>query len=268
MLKQLKLKAHNFMLYLQDQYEVITGRRNSMIPPARFVQINAGNAEKIGHIFFNYFIELANLKKTDHVLDIGSGYGRMAVPLTGFLSSGSRYEGLEIISEGVNWCNKKITPKFKNFNFRRIDVLNGRYNPTGKTKAADYTFPFENESFDFVLLTSVFTHMLPADFENYLSEIARVLKPGGTCFITYFLLNPIAAKFIDAGKSRFALKHSFENCRIESEKDPEFVVAYREEDIQDTYKNHNLKFKAVHYGNWCGRTEFLDFQDIVIAQKE
>lgn len=267
MLKQLKQKAHDFLLYLQDQYEVITGKRNSMVPPARFVHINAGSAEKIGHIFFTYFVELAGLKKTDHVLDVGSGYGRMAVPLTGFLSSHSRYEGLEIIEAGVNWCNKKITPKFRNFKFHKIDVQNGRYNPNGNTRAADYMFPFKDESFDFVLLTSVFTHMMPADFENYLAEISRVLKPGGTCFITYFLLNPSSEKMIKAGKSRFTLKHTFETCRIESETDPEFVVAFKQKNIQNSYEKYNLKFKSVHYGSWCGRTDFLDFQDIIIAQK-
>jgi len=266
MLKQ--LKTHNFLLYLQDQYEVITGKRNPMIPPSRLVHINAGNAEKIGNIFFNYFVELAGLKKNDKVLDVGSGFGRMAVPLTDFLSSESHYEGLEIIKAGVNWCNKKITPRFRNFNFHKIDVRNGRYNPEGTIKAADYTFPFKNESFDFVMLISVFTHMLPDDFENYLSEISSVLKPGGTCFITYFLLNETSKKLIEACKSRFALKYAFENCRIESQNDPEFVVAYKEGDIQNLYRKYNLKIKSIHYGNWCGRTDFLDFQDIVIAQKK
>ena len=31
--------------------------------------------------------------------------------------------------------------------------------------------------------------MVPADVENYLANIARVLAPGGTSFTTYYLLN-------------------------------------------------------------------------------
>ena len=56
-------------------------------------------------------------------------------------------------------------------------------------------------SFDFVLATSVFTHLLEADATHYLAECARVLAPGrARCFATFFLLNddePRAA--IEAG---------------------------------------------------------------------
>ena len=48
-----------------------------------------------------------------------------------------------------------------------------------ETKASEYTFPYEDGEFDVVVLTSVFTHMLPDDVAHYLDEIARVLKPGG-----------------------------------------------------------------------------------------
>ena len=36
---------------------------------------------------------------------------------------------------------------------------------------------------------SVFTHMRRREVANYLSEISRVLKPNGKCYITYFLIN-------------------------------------------------------------------------------
>lgn len=82
--------------------------------------------------------------------------------------------------------SKNITPKYPNFNFQLADIYNKMYNPQGKYKASDYKFPYANETFDFVFLTSVFTHLLPQDMERYLSEIARVLKKNGRCFITFF----------------------------------------------------------------------------------
>jgi SAM-dependent methyltransferase len=265
MIKKIKLKIVSIIL---DNYDILTGRKNSMIPPRRLVNINSGDAEKIGKTFMKYFIELGGLKSTDNVLDVGSGFGRMAVPLTDFLSPNSCYEGLEIIPKGVDWCRKKITSKFKNFKFQLIDIKNDRYNPKGKLKASDLKFPFEDESFDFIILTSVFTHMLPSDLENYMSEISRVLKKGGSCLITYFLLNESSIDLIQKGKSDFKLKYTYENCKIESQEDPEYVIAYNEEEIRDIYKKNNLAFKSVYYGNWSGRQDYLDYQDIVIGKKD
>ena len=229
--------------------------------------INDGSDDEIGAIFLKYSIEKGGLKSSDDVLDVGSGYGRMAKPLTTYLNPDSQYEGIEIIGRGVRKCKKLISKTFPNFHFQKIDVHNKRYNPRGSVKAAEFTFPFEDESFDFVLLTSVFTHMLPDDLANYLKEIARVLKKGGTCFITYFLLNDESSKLIDSGSSHFNLSFKYESYRIESEEDPEYVVAYDENLIRAQYDKNQLDIKQVYFGSWSGRADFLDFQDIIIAKK-
>lgn len=41
-------------------------------------------------------------------MDIGSGIGRTAVPLTKFLNPDARYEGFDVVKKGVKWCNAKI----------------------------------------------------------------------------------------------------------------------------------------------------------------
>jgi len=254
-------------LQVSDFLDLKLGKRKSTNPPQRSDTINSGDPEKIGQEFLTLFKELGGLKKDDDVLDVGSGFGRMALPLTGYLSSNSRFEGIEPLARGVKWCSTKITPKFRNFRFQKLDVKNGMYNPNGKILAADYKFPFEDESFDFIILTSVFTHMLPAALENYVSEISRVLKPGGSCFITYFLLNDESTELINQGKSLYSLKYSCENYRIESQENPEYVVAYPEEVILDFYKKNGLKYQPPYYGKWCGRNEYTSFQDILIGRK-
>lgn len=254
-------------LHIFDYLDVISGRRNPMIPPKHIVNINAGDSEEIGKEFLNHFVKLGGLEEEANVLDVGSGFGRMAVPLTDYLTSNSRYEGLEIISKGVDWCIRNITKRFKNFKFQKLDVKNGRYNPTGSVLAEEYKFPYKDEVFDFVILTSVFTHMLPADLENYLSEISRVLKSGGTCFITYFILNEESLDLINNGKGTFSLRYAFQDCRIETEEDPEYVIAYPEQTIEDLHGKYNLAITSKHFGNWCGREKFTSFQDIVVAEK-
>lgn len=129
---------------------------------------------------------------------MGCGIGRKTIPLTKYLDKTGRYEGFDIIKTEVDLCKKRISTKYPNFHFQRVDIFNECYNPKGKYKASEFKFPFENEFFDFVVLGSIFTHMLPEDIENYLSEIARVLKKGGRFLITFFLLNKESLELINA----------------------------------------------------------------------
>lgn len=138
-----------------------------------------------------YFINLCALQPYEAVLDVGCGSGRLAVPLTRYLNSAARYEGFDLSEAAIDWCRENISTKFPQFRFQVSDVRNDAYarRNTRRLKASRYTFPYEDNSFDFVFLTSVFTHMVSADMERYVREVARVLKPGGSCLTTFFLLN-------------------------------------------------------------------------------
>jgi SAM-dependent methyltransferase len=88
----------------------------------------------------------------------------------------------------IDWCNQHLATANGAFEFYHQDIFNGGYNPTGKIQASEYKFPFEDASFDAIILYSVFTHMVWDDARNYLREIARLLKPGGRCYSTWFLM--------------------------------------------------------------------------------
>lgn len=64
------------------------------------------------------------------VLDISSVQGRMALPLTGFLSAEGNYTGLEIVKSSVDWC-EQVYVAHENFTFHHADVFNSYYNPEG-----------------------------------------------------------------------------------------------------------------------------------------
>ena len=93
------------------------------------------------------------------VLDIGSGIGNLAIGLLDHLRGG--YDGVEIHAEAVCWCQETITSRYPAFRFHRADVSSGAYNAEGRQSASAYRFPFADSSFDFIMLGSVFTHMLP-----------------------------------------------------------------------------------------------------------
>jgi len=240
-----------------------------MIPPSGIDYVGGGNFAGIGKNFLDHFKDLADLKPDDKVLDVGCGVGRMAIPLTQYLSDKAEYHGFDVVKAGIDWCNHRIAHDHPHFQFHLADIQNRAYNPQGKVKADQYQFPFENAYFDFVYVTSVFTHMFPADMENYLSEISRVLKPNGKIFFTFFCLNEESIKLMPDSKPRFNFKYSLgstTNSWSVSFFNPEKAVGYQEAYMLQLLDRMGFDLKGpVHYGYWCGRKGGLSHQDIVVA---
>ena len=80
-----------------DWYEDTFKYRHPDVPPKRLDFIGGGPYLEIGQEFFQYFME-AGLKPHHKVLDIGSGLGRMARPLVGYLDPDSEYHGVDIVA--------------------------------------------------------------------------------------------------------------------------------------------------------------------------
>lgn len=243
--------------------------RDVLIPPKLLIFVGGGNFRKIGAEFFRYFKEFAGLEPHEKILDVGCGIGRIALPLTRYLDKNGCYEGFDVVKPGIQWCMNRITKRHANFSFRFVDLYNRNYNPQGKYRASDFKFPYNGQSFDFVFLISVFTHMLPEEMENYFSEIARVLKKGGRCFITFFLINKESLGCIAAKKSFVEFKYDFDNYWAIDDKVPEATVAYDEMFVRGMFMKNGLQIRTpILFGSWCGRENFLSYQDVIIAAKQ
>ncbi|KAB2488083.1 class I SAM-dependent methyltransferase [Priestia endophytica] len=243
------------------------GKNDELTPPIELVNyVGGGDFREVGEEFLNYFINIGMLKPDEDVLDVGCGTGRMAVPLTRYLNQNSLYEGFDINAPAIRWCQENISLKYPNFHFQLADVYNKFYNPTGKCSALDFKFPYKDNSFDFVFLTSIFTHLLPEELDNYLSEIKRVLKDKGRCLITFFLLNPESINLThNKVNCTLTFQHDYGEYRLENPQIPEAAIAYKEEFVKRLMSNYNLKIMdPIHYGSWCGRKEFLSFQDLIL----
>lgn len=104
-------------------------------------------------------IDYAEVKSTDRVLDVGCGTGVAAVTAA---RRGAKVKGLDL---------SPVLLERAKFNALTAEV------EVGFTEGDVEALPFENESFDVVV--SQFGHMFAPRPEVAVSEMLRVLKPGG-----------------------------------------------------------------------------------------
>ncbi len=260
-----------------DVVDTLLGRRDPLIPPRRKDLTGGPRFREIGDEFFTYFRDYGHIAPHHRVLEIGSGIGRMARPLTAFLDPAKGiYEGFDIDVSGVLWCLQHYV-SHPNFHFQRADIYNKFYNPSGTVHADAFTFPFSDDSFDFAFATSVFTHMpLPA-VARYLDETARVLAPGGRALVTLFVWNTESQRSVAQGKpSQDYLQKNWGVQPFRPHGDlivvdpevPEAAIALPQEGWDQAVRDAGLEQVGdVLWGNWCGRKPFTSYQDIVILRK-
>ena len=255
--------------FLRSMQRLFRTDIKSRIPIDEDQFVGPDNFGPVGEMFFKIFREQCALMPEDVVLDVGSGQGRMARPLANFLSPNQgEYHGLEIVKEGVEFCEKAYA-KEHNFSIYHIPVYNSRYNPTGTLKASDYVFPFPDGRFSFVFLTSVFTHMLEPDVEQYCREIYRVLKPGGRALVTFYLLEPESLTAVRKGNAEPLLKHEYsEVCRIGSLSVPEAAIGCDHDFVVNLVESLDFAEPTIHLGSWARKGERLTWQDVVILRRE
>jgi len=262
---QLRLSLRRIWYLLYDLLHT-RERKRQLQPPKGLIYTGSGDFIAVGKKFLGYFIQFANLQVSHDVLDVGSGIGRMAVPLTGFLERTAQYDGFDVVAQGVRWCRKHITPAYPNFHFHHVDLSNDLYKANGE-HASGFVFPFESHRYDRAIVISVFTHMTRPEVAHYLSEIHRVLRQGGIVFATFFILNEQSRAAMRPREFRF--DYPLEDGSVLM--DPHVVaanVAFEEDALLEDCGRAGFTIKQVLYGKWSGRKgETLDFQDILILEK-
>jgi SAM-dependent methyltransferase len=216
------------------------------------------------------------LRATSDVLEIGCGLGRIAFPLRYQLRSGT-YRGFDICDQKIQFLKDTFTPAWPTFQFEHADVNNTEYNPTGKVPASRFQFPYPDGVFTVVFAASVFTHMLPDACAHYFEETSRVLKPGGQCLFSFFLLD-----FYKSGHPRpYGFSHSrfdFEHYSADYGQDfamvepenPELMAAYSSSLVTRMAENAGLTLvRDPIPGLWSGtQDEIVGAQDLVLLRKD
>lgn len=251
-----------------DLLQSMTSKREKYEPPKGEIYIGSGDFIGQGKHQLQLLKHYIELQPSDVVLDIGSGIGRTAIPLTTFLNSEAKYEGFDVVEKGVKWCNSKIKTDFPNFNFQYIPLNNDLYN-NSTNKASVFKFPYKNQKFSKAFLFSVFTHMMLPEIENYLQEIERVLKPGGMCLATFFIYDSKNEEEISTRK-QFNFPVKKEGYRLMNADVKSANIAVNEAKFNEMLSTTNLKKVKSIDGYWKDhnlKAANIDFQDIVVLQK-
>ena len=101
----------------------------------------------------------------DEVLDFGCGCGRVLRHYRDELP-GAKVHGCDIDAVAISWCQRNLS--FAEF----------------RTNGAMPPFPYDEQQFDFVYATSVFTHLNEEMQLAWLEELRRVTRPGALLLLT------------------------------------------------------------------------------------
>lgn len=126
------------------------------------------------------------------ILDLGCGLGRHAIY---FSQAGFSVTAVDLSADAVNFLKEKIHEECLSCNCFVADMIN---------------LPFEANSFDRVFSYHVISHQDTKGVSKIMSEITRVLKPGGKVFLT------LCSKEHEAFKNK-AYPHIDENTIIKTE---------------------------------------------------
>jgi len=130
------------------------------------MEVAIGGEFKAFGILMRELLIQVGLKKDDYVIDVGCGSGRLAKPLSEYLSG--KYLGIDVVPDLVTYAGNLVKrPDW------RFEVTKG------------FSIPEKNNRANMVCFFSVFTHLLHEESYRYLEEAKRVLKPSGKIVFSF-----------------------------------------------------------------------------------
>ena len=115
----------------------------------------------------NEIIKLMKQEGVKRILDLGCGSGRHVIQLT---KEGFDVTGTDVSRQGLEMTRKWL--KEENLKAKLIEA------------SCYEKFPFKDDYFDSVISTQVIHHNYHKQVKYAISEIERILRPGGIVFIT------------------------------------------------------------------------------------
>lgn len=245
---------------------------DALVPPRR---LWIGPRDSIHHYYrwiweyLAYLTLLCGLRRESSVLELGCGHGRTARGLLEYLRSPGRYCGLDLDRARLEDARVRIEQRYPNFQFFWADVHNAHYNPQGATRAETYTFPFPDVSFDVIYAASLFTHLLPAETRQYFRESRRVLRPGGRCLFSVFVLDHYRGHGTTVSPI-YEFRHDLEpGVAVRDPEHPDALVGYSLEWLGACAAQAGLRLERLLPGLWSAGPGFaVNEQDLLLLSRD
>jgi SAM-dependent methyltransferase len=226
---------------------------------------SAKDFRQIGVDVLRSLINYAGLKRDSRVLEIGSGIGRVALPLSRWLAREGSYLGYEIDPKGVAWCKRHISSTHPNAQFVHIDVRNQYYNASGGLNVDDVEI--SGGPFDVAIFCSVFTHLEEKDANAYIKKMSQVLRSDGRLWGTWFLMDEESGRACKAGKTSLAFSYTLGGVHYLSNERSTAAVAYDEPLARALLTASGFEVVHASKGLWCERASpGGGYQDLLVAR--
>jgi SAM-dependent methyltransferase len=221
-----------------------------------------------GNRIADMLVSYADLQPSQSVLDIGCGIGRVARALTQVLSPSGQYHGFDVDPAAVAWCQQAYRP-FENFAFAHAPVGYVNVKANAPIRGEEFVFPYPDATLDLAFSVSVYTHLSQTVIDHYLSETSRVLRPGGLCVNTFFVIDEFAAEAMRTGRADRSYIDQRDGTYRCDPRTPNLGIGFAPDVITSLHEAHALSVvPPVRFGTWSGRSvESFVYQDVVVARK-
>lgn len=214
---------------------------------------------------FRELVRRGRCRTSSNIIDIGSGCGRLALPFAELVKTGTYY-GTDVFSDGIAWCQQNISNTHPNFKFVPQSVEHNYYFGGEAKPSSTLTLGFvPDRSIDFVFSISVFTHLVEADAQTYLREIARCLKPDAIAYITAFIIDDPFHAFVRRTGKHKAVKPVSEG-HFQAYAGQDFLGGYTMDRWRHIIESAGLSIYGFDPGTWAEKPGSLHYQDTFILR--
>ena len=179
-----------------------------------------------------------------YLVDLGCGQGRLAIGLARRFAV-ARYLGLDVSLRSIEWCRGAISARHPAYQFRHLDVVNARYNPTGRPLTPAFRLPVPDLAADIVYMWGLVTNLEPEHMPIYAGETSRILRRGGQVFVTANVEDDVPAVSVNP-----------EDYLSYPCSGPLHVVRYQRQYFLDVFESVGLELtEYVHHGAGNAQSE-------------